>query len=67
MENAITFTAKQEDGITGKCYNQKLIKSNTVKKVDVRVKCWFDICLAEPDSPTHNRCMMSVSIIISST
>jgi hypothetical protein len=25
MENAITFSAKQEDGITGKCYNQKML------------------------------------------
>jgi hypothetical protein len=32
MENAITFTAKQEDGITGKCYNQKMLKSNKLRK-----------------------------------
>jgi hypothetical protein len=26
MENSITFSAKQEDGITGKRYNQKMGK-----------------------------------------
>jgi hypothetical protein len=31
MENAITFSAKQEDSITGKCYNQKMLKPNTAK------------------------------------
>jgi hypothetical protein len=31
MENSITFSAKQEDGITGKCYHQKLQKPNTAK------------------------------------
>jgi hypothetical protein len=54
MENAITFSARQEDGITGKCYNQKQQSQNsgqTVKKVDVYFKCWFYIRLAEPDFP----------------
>jgi hypothetical protein len=56
MENAITFSAKQEDGITRKCYNQKMLIPKvklkfrqTVKKVDVCVKCWFYICISEPD------------------
>jgi hypothetical protein len=61
MENAITFSAKQEDGITGKCYNLKMLKSNTVKKVDACVKCRFYRCLAEPDSPQaqqmHDECV----------
>jgi hypothetical protein len=31
MENAITFSAKQEDGITRKCYTQKMLYPENAK------------------------------------
>jgi hypothetical protein len=36
MENTITFSAKQEDGISGKCYTQKINAITKTQQADIQ-------------------------------